>query len=1174
MTQIFARYILGPLLAGTSLLSRRSLRLPCLSTRSVPGCRLVSGRAFLQGCTVVLLGWLLAGETLAQQSPGLTVELIDTRIETLRGNGVAEGDQTLTLYEEARALLAQEESFRRDAAAFEEALTTAPVRESEIQQRLDNLDVEFDPAAELQDLAPAEVQTRLSQLRTEEREISSQLEALDRRLAARETNATTARERLTQIDTRMAELQGDSPSVNPEGVPSLLESQQWRELAEERSLSAESLARRAQLESQPVRFSALAAERAELALNRDRLVALIRELETRVTGSVQEATGLEELGIDTDSPVYGLASELVNLDTQLSTEQVAMNGRLAEVRQINERINSRTQALEERFNTARRIVSFGSDSESLGRVLLTYWEELDSFTVASPTEQLSSEIGNAVIRRIDLEERLATLVSASAYLNGQLQQRGIEPASMATDTRQTILQLIRNYRDRLRTVIEEISLFIDESTQLETGYNTLNQRREVYQDFLQGQILWIPNRAPMWTMLPGEVIAELDSFPTLFYGVEMTLSPWSLLALLAAFVLIFYRKRLKNFQLSLNSRIARPRDDSIVHTVYSTGAALLRALPRPLLALALAAAFAGSDLPQTQTVFDLLMNLVPLLFVLSLLRIVAERSGLGSVHFNWNANAMAMVHRILGFTLNWWLPLALVAALVSELNGGDDQEFIGRLALLGVLLIMAVRLHQASSRGKVEAHEQASSSWVRRLRMLLLVAFMVAFAAIVYGQVYTVKAIVGALIQMISAGIVLLLVHAVIMRSLRVARRKLRFRELLTQRSQQQASGDESGELPEENTAQLVDISSDTQQLVNVTTIALAFVFTVLIWEPLLPALDALEGFALWSSSTEVDGETIVTQITLATVITVILLASLTLFAAKRLPALVEITLRSRTRVSAGSRYTVSTLMNYVIIGVGVIMGLSALGLQWSQLQWLVAALGVGIGFGLQEIVANFISGLIILFEHPIRVGDVVTVGGKDGVVTKIRIRATTIRDWDGKELLVPNKEFITQHLLNWTLSDSQNRVVIAVGVAYGSDVEKAISLLYKVIDDHPDILTEPAPRIVFEHFGDNSLELTARFFVADIEHRLTVITAVRIAINRAFEEAGIVIAFPQRDVHMDIVAPVRVVLEGSSADRSGRDRDDHDSVPLVDQVVQESPKEVAEQDDDADAREVQNLDK
>ena len=162
--------------------------------------------------------------------------------------------------------------------------------------------------------------------------------------------------------------------------------------------------------------------------------------------------------------------------------------------------------------------------------------------------------------------------------------------------------------------------------------------------------------------------------------------------------------------------------------------------------------------------------------------------------------------------------------------------------------------------------------------------------------------------------------------------------------------------------------------------------------------------------------------------------------------------------MSSGCRYTVTTLTSYGIVAVGLLLALSSIGARWSHFQWLVAALGVGIGFGLQEIVANFISGLIILFERPVRVGDYVTIGETDGFVTKIRIRATTIRSRDAHELLVPNKEFITNRLLNWTLSDEVIRVEIAVGVAYGSDVERALALIKEAAEGHEHVLHDPSP--------------------------------------------------------------------------------------------------------------------
>jgi potassium efflux system protein len=407
--------------------------------------------------------------------------------------------------------------------------------------------------------------------------------------------------------------------------------------------------------------------------------------------------------------------------------------------------------------------------------------------------------------------------------------------------------------------------------------------------------------------------------------------------------------------------------------------------------------------------------------------------------------------------------------------------------------------------------------------------------AVVYGQTFSVAVMAGCLVNTALVGILLLLIHALLMRSVKVTRWRLRLLELEAQKAAPAAVTEDSANV-QEQVADVGHASAATAQLVNVATIVAAAVAALYIWEPLLPALVALDRVELWTSTSLAEGGPVVSRITLATVVNVLILVGLTVFAARRLPAVIEIVLRSRTGVSPGTRYATSALLNYVIVGAGIVAALSALGLDWNRLQWLVAALGVGIGFGLQEIVANFISGIIILFERPVRVGDIVTVGDKEGTVTKIRIRATTIRDWDGKELLVPNKEFITGRLLNWTLSDSHTRIVIRVGIAYGSNVEQALQILRDVVWAHPRALKEPAPLIVFENFGDNALELSARCFLDSVDQRLTVMTELRTAINRAFQDAGIAIAFPQRDVHLDTGGPIRVVVEPApAADSHGR---------------------------------------
>jgi potassium efflux system protein len=284
-----------------------------------------------------------------------------------------------------------------------------------------------------------------------------------------------------------------------------------------------------------------------------------------------------------------------------------------------------------------------------------------------------------------------------------------------------------------------------------------------------------------------------------------------------------------------------------------------------------------------------------------------------------------------------------------------------------------------------------------------------------------------------------------------------------------------------------------------------------------LPALSVFENATLWSHSVEVDGVTRVMPITLVNVMASIVAAAITFIAARNLPGVLEISLLKYLPLDAGARYAFSTLCQYAVSLVGIIITFNYIGISWSSLKWLAAALSVGIGFGLQEIVANFISGLIILFERPIRVGDLVTVADVDGTVTKIRIRATTITNWDRKEFLVPNKEFITGRIMNWTLSNPMNRVVVVVGIAYGSDTQKARETLLKVAHDQPFVLEDPAP------FGDNSLNFVLRCFLANFDNWVNNKTEIYMAIDKAFREAGITIAYPQRDIHFDIGRPLQV---------------------------------------------------
>jgi small-conductance mechanosensitive channel len=222
-----------------------------------------------------------------------------------------------------------------------------------------------------------------------------------------------------------------------------------------------------------------------------------------------------------------------------------------------------------------------------------------------------------------------------------------------------------------------------------------------------------------------------------------------------------------------------------------------------------------------------------------------------------------------------------------------------------------------------------------------------------------------------------------------------------------------------------------------------------------------------------------------------------------------------RMKLPRGVPAAISMLTNYTIIGLGVIIALSAAGIELDKFAIILGALGVGIGFGLQNIVNNFISGLILIFERPIQLNDTIALGNLYGTVARIGIRSSTIRTFDGAEVIVPNANLISNEVTNWTLTDRRRRIQIMVGVAYGTDPNKVLDILKKTINNREDILDSPEPLILFREFGESSLNFDLRFWTSDTSSWLELQSSVNVEINNAFKKAGIEIPFPQRDLHL-----------------------------------------------------------
>ena len=550
-----------------------------------------------------------------------------------------------------------------------------------------------------------------------------------------------------------------------------------------------------------------------------------------------------------------------------------------------------------------------------------------------------------------------------------------------------------------------------------------------------------------------------------------------------------------------------------------------------------------------------------------------RRRGLGEAYCGWNPAVTGPARRIMRRYVAALTPLLMIMLALAEVglrfhsapNLRAYSNGLGRICFIAVtLLLAAMAAHILRPDGPImrAAFPPGAQIWAAKLRYVwfpLLMALLV-LPAVLASQGYFVTAftIFTGLVKTFWLSILAMLAE-----------------ELLMQwRSQHPATAGHASESVTSITetgahAAVLDLEAQVRQI---TRFSLSFVWLLgflIVWQPVVPSLQVFKQVEIWpevkflaarpgaeqqakspseaapqpptekkqapssgaaatikavspvaGAVPESRTQSEASHLTLYGLLGAMFIFGFTIVLAKNMPGLLEFTLLRRMPLQAGVRTTVTTLVRYFVVIVGVSVGAGVVGFGWQKIQWLAAALTFGLGFGLQEIFANFVSGLIILFDRPIRVGDVVTVGDIGGWVTKISIRATTITKWDRSELIVPNKEFIIGQLTNWTLSNSLTRVEVKVGVEYGSDVEKVRNVLLDLAHNHPAVLRDPPPYVVLMEFGDSSINFELRVYLNYDYGRLTIRDELQRRIVAAFADHGIIIAFPQLDLHVKSAEP------------------------------------------------------
>lgn len=844
---------------------------------------------------------------------------------------------------------------------------------------------------------------------------------------------------------------------------------------------------------------------------------------------------------------------------QLAQQRLALSKAVDSLGQVlpsrDEVIRLRRRVSDNSRNMVQRMEAIGQ-TEAISAQLRRHRVQLpDVASHERNRHRLEAEIARTQMELIDLEEERSALSNIDQQTDQVLDEiKGRLSDPERQDARQQVRDLLLRKRTLLDGIIQDYNTAAQNWFELEAEERLLVEATTRYAEFIDEHILWVRSARPLQVVHirhgwgAARWLIDPMGWKDIGYSLWVDLQRNPLMALLGPAVLgllLGMRRRLRQQLHLLDHAADSGRTYAFSQTLEATAITLLLAAPWPIFLWSegwrLSKAVSAGDLAAAVAVG--LKSTAGLFLIMEIGRQVCRRRGLGRTHLRWPDESVLQLLLNLSWSMPFFLVLTFIISTMNAQANLDYKDSLGRLAFMVLALVLTLLVARLlHPRYPLIGHylKRHPDGWGQRLRYVWYPAAVCLPAALTIatslGYTYAAVQIVDRLLSTAVLIFGILIIKALLLRLLFVARRHL---AIETARKRQAAkvaqtaasAADARGSalvetVPGQSSTAVVEdeidlaaVDTQTRRLVSIGVLVAVLLGLWGIWAGFLPALGILDRVTLWSTTQGLpspgspDGG--LYAITLGRVFFAILIMGMAIVAARNIPGLLEITLLRLMPLDSGIRYAINAITRYSIIIIGVIIAFSKIGLGWSKVQWLVAAMTVGLGFGLQEIFANFVSGLIILFERPVRVGDIVTVGTVSGTVSRINIRATTIIDWDYKELIVPNKEFITSQLINWTLSDPTLRVVVDVGVAYGSKTPRVQELLLEIAANHPNVLTKPAPSAYFLGFGDSSLNFSLRVFVPGPSVMLTVKHDLHTAIDQAFRKEGIEIAFPQRDINI-----------------------------------------------------------
>ena len=1064
-------------------------------------------------------------------------------LESLTGTPpAAEGEAKpaqLSLGEQTQRMVQQTETSNKRAEDLKALLAQAPKEIAEAQRELAKLKAspDEDPAQRYAKQTVEALEQRLSARVEELSEWQKQFSTANSMIITAQTRPERAQAQISTAQTRIQEINNLLKSGRESGKP-LSEERRALLDAEIVSLTAQIDLRRQELAGNSLlqdlgkaRRDLLAERIARAEQDTQALQGLINEKRRAESEQTVAEFSARVQQAGSDKLLAAESAENLKLSDYLlrATERLnRLNQQNLRTRQQLDTLNQTDQALEEQ-------IAVLEGSLLLSRILYQQKQALPSLQL---DKNLADEIADIRLYQFELNQRREAAGNPAAYVEQLLAQQKEE--EITPELRRTLMDLATTRSELLDRLNRELDALLNASITLQLNQKQLQDTARTLSDTLDEQMFWIPSNKPLdlsWLQgAPQRLKAQLASMPWLSalqeLGAGLKERPLFFLPLLLLIAaLLWWRNKIDAKLSSLSEQIGHFRNDSQLHTPLALLLNLLLALPGALF-LALCGYLLQMDARgQNYVLGAALFEMAQAWLVFYSAYRMLSPGRVAELHFGWSRPQVAFLRdeiRRLGL---------IVMALVAVVSVAEHQparladDVLGILVVLTCFALMSWRLNRLLLKGPSSQNAPPVRLMIGLLFSVLPIALIVAVG---FGYYYTALKLTDRLIDTLYLLMIWIVVEAALIRGLTVAARRLAYKRALARR---QAMADEQSDTIEAQGEPGLDIEQVNQQSLRLTRLTMFGVFLVAlywVWSDLISVVSYLDNITLYEYTTG-SGETLTTAaISLNNLLGALLIIAITVALARNLPGLLEVMVLSKLRLAQGSAYATTTLLSYALAGFGIVATLSTLGVSWDKLQWLVAALSVGLGFGLQEIFANFISGLIILFERPVRIGDVVTIGNLSGTVSRIRIRATTITDFDRKDIIVPNKTFITGQLLNWSLSDTVTRVTIKVGVAYGSDLDKVKALLYKAAQDNPRVLKEPEPQVFFLNFGESTLDHELRIHVRDLGDRNPATDEINRFIDREFNKAGISIAFRQVDIFLKNFAGQQLQLSAATKPADG----------------------------------------